>query len=167
MVGWEKVYRLHDNSDADLDPLPFHVSNVFLHAVVTCLLYLLALRLCVARDSLVFPLTGSVSSGLHRDADAADGGARHAGTGKKRKGSAEGGLRQRRSTANAEYAGSDGGGQRARNGASNKLPLPPDSVGHLLLRVAPKTVTIQSVSPIAQLRRCDYSPARLYIYSQY
>ncbi|KAK9908411.1 hypothetical protein WJX75_007517 [Coccomyxa subellipsoidea] len=86
-VGWEKVYRLHDNSDADLDPLPFHVSNVFMHALVTCLLYLLALRL-------------------------------HQGTGKKKKGSAEGGLRQRRGSMQTEHLGLEGGSQKPRTGAS-------------------------------------------------
>ena len=89
-----------------------------MHALVTCLLYLLALRLCVARDSLVFPMVAPAGSGLHRDGDAAEGGARHQGTGKKKKGSAEGGLRQRRGSMQTEHLGLEGGSQKPRTGGS-------------------------------------------------
>ena len=50
-MGWKKVERLHDMSDDDLDPLPFHVTNVALHGGVTCLVYVLALCLCAARHA--------------------------------------------------------------------------------------------------------------------
>ena len=53
-IGWQKVQRLHDSSDGrdDLDPVSFHFCNMVGHAVVTCLLYLLAVRLSTIRDSL-------------------------------------------------------------------------------------------------------------------
>lgn len=116
-IGWEKVYRLHDSSGDDLDPLPFHVSNVFLHAVVTCLLYMLALRLSMSRDSLVFPIVSAPSRGPHRDRDAAASDAMQLSNGKKKKSGAEAGLRQRRSIAHAEHPGSDTSSQRASRGA--------------------------------------------------
>lgn len=45
---------MHDSSDGrdDLDPVSFHFCNVIGHAVVTCLIYFLAVRLCSIRDSL-------------------------------------------------------------------------------------------------------------------
>lgn len=117
-IGWTKVYRLHDSSGNELDPLPFHICNVFMHAVVTYLVYLLALRLCVARDSLVVPSTAAAGSGLHREGDPAEG----FGTGtkqpKKRKGGADTGLRQRRSSANAEQIVFGGGNHKASGGLS-------------------------------------------------
>ncbi|CAL8469470.1 g9011 [Coccomyxa elongata] len=117
-IGWEKVYRLHDSSGDDLDPLPFHVSNVFLHAVVTCLLYMLAIRLCMARDSLVFPMVTARSSGPHRDGDAAaSDDATQLSNGRKKKSGAKSGVRQRRSIAHAEHLGSDTSGQRASRGS--------------------------------------------------
>ena len=115
-IGWEKIYRLHDSSGGDLDPLPFHVSNVFLHGVVTCLLYMLALRLCMTRDSLVFPTVSATSRGLHREGDAAGIDAMQLSYGRKKKSGAEAGLRQRRSIAHAEHPGSDTS-QRASTGA--------------------------------------------------
>ena len=53
-IGWKKVQRMHDSSDGrdDLDPVSFHFCNVIGHAVVTCLIYFLAVRLCCIRDSL-------------------------------------------------------------------------------------------------------------------
>ena len=53
-IGWKKVQRLHDSSDGrdDLDPVCFHFCNVFAHAIVTCLVYFLAVRLCTIRDAL-------------------------------------------------------------------------------------------------------------------
>ena len=53
-IGWTKVQRMHDSSDGrdDLDPVSFHFCNVIGHAVVTCLIYFLAVRLCCIRDSL-------------------------------------------------------------------------------------------------------------------
>jgi len=115
-IGWTKVYRLHDNSGDELDPLPFHISNVFMHAVVTYLVYLLALRLCVARDSLVFPSTAAAGNGLHRDGDPAEGFGTGAKQPKKRKGGADTGLRQRRSSANAEQIIAGGGNYKASGG---------------------------------------------------
>ncbi len=48
------MQRLHDSSDGrdDLDPVCFHFCNVIAHAVVTCLVYFLAVRLCTIRDAL-------------------------------------------------------------------------------------------------------------------
>ena len=45
---------MHDSSDGrdDLDPVSFHFCNVIGHAVVTCLVYFLAVRLCSIRNSL-------------------------------------------------------------------------------------------------------------------
>ncbi|BDA47605.1 probable protein O-mannosyl-transferase TMTC4 [Coccomyxa sp. Obi] len=95
-LGWRKVYRVQDSSDDDLDPFPFHVCNVAMHAAVTCLVYLLAMRLCNQRDA---PLISGSWQHRHGDSPFGESGAgRQQGGWANRKGAARDGLRQRRSS---------------------------------------------------------------------
>lgn len=68
-LGWRKVQRVHDMAEDDLDPLPFHIANVALHSVVTCLLYLLALRMCMIRDASNLTAPSTAEHVLHVDPD--------------------------------------------------------------------------------------------------
>jgi hypothetical protein len=119
-IGWKKVYRFHDSSSGtDLDPLPFHICNVAMHAIVTCALYVLALRLCTVRDSLMPSATIGGGTGLHRHGDMLEvhGGSKRMHGNVKKKGSGvEGGLRQRRSTIPTDAFDLESTSQRSRKG---------------------------------------------------
>ena len=85
---------MHDMAEDDLDPFPFHIANVALHAGVTCLLYLLALRLCMLRDARD---TLALSTAEHVPcADPDEGLGAPEDTRRQRAAAAEAGLRQRR-----------------------------------------------------------------------
>ena len=72
-MGWKKVHRMHDSSDGrdDLDPVSYHFCAVIFHAIVTCLVYLLATRLCTVRDALASSakvFSPAAQEQAHRDA---------------------------------------------------------------------------------------------------
>ena len=76
-MGWKKVQRMHDSSDGrdDLDPVSYHFCAVIFHAIVTCLVYLLATRLCTVRDALAASAKASLPAAQeqgHRDAAVSD-----------------------------------------------------------------------------------------------
>ena len=68
---------MHDSSDGrdDLDPVSYHFCAVVFHAIVTCLVYLLATRLCTVRDALADSAKASLPAAqehAHRDAAVSD-----------------------------------------------------------------------------------------------
>ena len=68
---------MHDSSDGrdDLDPVSYHFCAVVFHAIVTCLVYLLATRLCTVRDALAASAKASPPAAQeqgHRDAASSD-----------------------------------------------------------------------------------------------
>ena len=66
---------MHDSSDGrdDLDPVSFHFCNVIGHAMVTCLIYFLAVRLCSIRDSLAQAALPAAQKQLQSDGAVSDG----------------------------------------------------------------------------------------------
>ena len=100
-LGWRKVYRVHDTSEDDLDPFPFHICNVAMHAAVTCLVYLLAMRLCRVRDA---PwVSGSWQHRLDDSTLGESGASGQQGGWGNTKGAARHGLRHRRSSISTEH----------------------------------------------------------------
>ena len=68
---------MHDSSDGrdDLDPVSYHFCAVIFHAIVTCLVYLLATRLCTVRDALASSAKApppAAQEQAHRDATLSD-----------------------------------------------------------------------------------------------
>lgn len=125
-LGWRKVYRVQDSSEDDLDPFPFHICNVAMHAAVTCLVYLLAMRLCRERDA---PLVSGLWQHRHGDSPFEEIGAgRQQEDWGNRKGAARNGLRHRRSSVSAEHTGPNGMQQKHYCGT----PTP----DHICLRLA-------------------------------
>ncbi|CAL8471954.1 g11496 [Coccomyxa elongata] len=105
-LGWRKAYRVQDSSEDDLDPFPFHICNVAMHAAITCLVYLLAMRLCRDRDA---PLISGLWQHRHGDSPfEEDGAGRQQEDWGDRKGAARNGLRNRRSSVSAEHTGPTG-----------------------------------------------------------
>ena len=102
--GWRKAVRKHDLSEEGLDPFPFHIANVALHAAVTGLVYALALRLIGLRDAWARPAPPKPYSGVHAEAAAGSAAAAAQSSRQQReqKGDASApGLRQRRGSAAA------------------------------------------------------------------
>ncbi|KAK9831331.1 hypothetical protein WJX81_003095 [Elliptochloris bilobata] len=102
-----------------VNPIPFHASNILLHALVTCLVFKLAVRMCATRDCAEPGHSGSAwSNGVPNPA------ARHAGsperdTGRPHAASAAGGgsLRLRRP--------GTGGSAAAQRDVGQNLPADP------------------------------------------